>query len=339
MIEGLRIQVHNNPFVALATQQQVAAAQERARAALSAARNMMTNIAATARQAANEQNNFANASRKTAEATNQLDRSLQSLFANSRRSLSLYQRLRGQVLSLTSSYVGLYGAINGVNQAIQASMAMQAVESRLNVVTGGNTAETAAQMEWVKAEAERLGFSIETLAGEWSKFAVSAQASNFTMAETRKIFTSVAEAGRVLKLNSQQVERAFVAITQMMSKGTIQMEELRQQLGEHIPGAFALMAEAMGVSGAELSKMMEQGQLTSDALLKFADVLDKRFGSQLEKSLQMTQAEMGRFQTAVTLALNDIANSGVIDEFTNALRDKYPVRIHRQRIDQFFASN
>ncbi|MFA7168143.1 MAG: tape measure protein [Sphaerochaetaceae bacterium] len=303
-----------------ATQQQVAAAQERARAALAGVRNAMTGIASSARSTANEQNNLANSSRKAADATTQLDRSLRSLFANSRRSLSLYQRLRGQVLSLTSSYIGLYGAINGVNRAIQASMTMQAVESRLNVVTGGNVAETAAEMEWVKAEAYRLGFSIETLAGEWSKFAVSAQASNFTMAETRKIFTSVAEAGRVLKLNSQQVERAFVAITQMMSKGTIQMEELRQQLGEHIPGAFALMVEAMDVSGAELSRMMEQGQLTSDALLKFADVLDKRFGSQLEKSLQMTQAEMGRFQTAVMLALNDIANSGVIDEFTNALR-------------------
>src|SRR5690606_15244955 len=125
-----------------ATQQQVAAAQERARAALSAVRNMMTNIASTARQAANEQNNFANASRKTADATTQLDRSLQSLFANSRRSLSLYQRLRGQVLSLTSSYVGLFGAIDGVNRAIQASMTMQAIESRLNVITGGNVAET-----------------------------------------------------------------------------------------------------------------------------------------------------------------------------------------------------
>ncbi|MBP2303126.1 peptidylprolyl isomerase [Azospirillum picis] len=29
----------------------------------------------------------------------------------------------------------------------------------------------------------------------------------------------------------------------------------------------------------------------------------------------------------------------LIAEFTNALRDKYPVQIHRQRIDQFFASN
>jgi hypothetical protein len=29
----------------------------------------------------------------------------------------------------------------------------------------------------------------------------------------------------------------------------------------------------------------------------------------------------------------------LVAEFTNALRDKYPVRIHRQRIDQFFASN
>ncbi len=29
----------------------------------------------------------------------------------------------------------------------------------------------------------------------------------------------------------------------------------------------------------------------------------------------------------------------LVAEFTNALRDKYPVQIHRQRIDQFFASN
>lgn len=304
-----------------ATQQEVAAAQERARAALAGARNMMVATATAAGQAASGERSLGSAGKDAAAGTDKLDKSLQSLFANSRRSLSLFQRLRGEVLSLVSSYVGLYAAISGVNQVIQASMQMQATESRLNVVTNGDAAKTAAELTWVKNEADRLGFSLTTIAAEWSKFAVSAQASNFTMEQTRKVFTSVSEAGRVLKLDSQRLELAFNAITQMMSKGTIQMEELRQQLGEHIPGSFALMAQAAGVSGAELTKMMEKGQLTSDYLLKFADVLDKRFGPQLSKSLEMTQAEIGRFQTAMTLALNKIADAGVLDAFTKALRE------------------
>jgi len=215
----------------------------------------------------------------------------------------------------------LFAAIQGVNRVLQAASEMQATESRLNVVTDDDPQATADELQWVRNEADRLGFSIQTLASEWSKFAVSAQASNFTMDQTRKIFTSVSEAGRVLRLDSQRMERVFVALTQMMSKGTIQMEELRQQLGEHIPGAFALMAEAAGVSGAELSKMMESGQLTSDYLLKFADVLDQRFGGQLSNSMKSLQAEMGRFQTAVTIALNKIADAGTLDAFTDALRE------------------
>lgn len=299
----------------------LAAAYDRARAALAGVRNTMVDVSSIAMRTAQAVREVGSSGNTAAGGTSNLDRSLQSLFSNSRRSLSMFQRLRGEVLALASSFVGLYATIEGGRKVLEASMNMQAVESRLNVVTGGDQAKTAQEMTWVRKESERLGFSLTTLAGEWSKFAVSAQASNFTMDQTRKIFTSVSEAGRVLKLDSTRMESAFVALTQMMSKGTIQMEELRQQLGEHIPGAFALMAQAAGVSGAELTKMMEKGQLTSDYLIKFADVLDKRFGPQLSKSLQMTQAELGRFQTAMTLALNKIADAGLLDAFTEALRD------------------
>jgi tape measure domain-containing protein len=303
-----------------ATTEQIAAAQNRAKAALSGASNLMQQAAVANRQAASAQRDKTDATRKEEEANQKLDNALQSLFANSRRSLSLYQRWRGEVLSLISSYVGLMAAIQGVNQVIQASMQMQATESRLNVVTGGDPAQTAQEMRWLLQEADRLGFSLNELGSEWSKFAVAAQASNFSMGEARKIFLSVAGAGRVLKLDTQSMSQTFVALTQMMSKGTIQMEELRQQLGEHIPGAFSMMAKAAGVSSSELVKMMEKGQLTSDYLLKFADVLDDKFGPQLQNSLKMTQAEVGRFQTALTVALNEIADAGVIDAFTEALR-------------------
>lgn len=303
-----------------ATQDQIAAAQQRAQAAMQAARSTMVNIGSAANQAANGIRNQGKASEEAANSNKRLNREMTSLFANSRRSLSYFQRIRGEVLALITSYAGLYASIQGVNNVIQSAMTMQGIESRLNVVTGGDMVKTGDEFRWVREEADRLGFSMQTLGTEWSKFAVSAEASNFSLEDTRKIFTSVAEAGRVLKLDSQRISQTFVALTQMMSKGTIQMEELRQQLGEHIPGAFAMMAKAAGVSGAELTKMMEKGELTSDYLLKFADVLDQRFGGQLSKSLTMVQAEMGRFQTAVQAGLNAIAEAGTLDAFSEALR-------------------
>ena len=303
-----------------ATEQQSAAAQERARVALVGAKNAMVQMAPAARQSASGAEAAASATDKAANANKKLDAALQSLFANSRRSLSMYQRIRGEVLALTSSYLGLYAAIEGGRKILDASMSTDAIESRLNVITNGDMKKTGEEMQWVREQSERLGFDMRVLGSEWSKFGVAAQASNMPMDEARKIFLSVAEAGRVLKLDTQRVEMAFMALTQMISKGTIQAEELRQQLGEHIPGAFGMMAEAAGVSAAQLSKMMEQGQLTSDYLVKFADVLDKRFGQQLSKSLEMTQAELGRFQTAMFMALNEIGEAGAIDAFTDALR-------------------
>lgn len=302
-----------------ATQDQVAAAQQRAQAAIRGAQAAMVQETASANQNANAARRMGSAKQQAARQTDELSRSLQSLFSNSRRSLSYYQRIRGEVLALITSYAGLYAAIQGVNNVIQTSMGMEAVESRLNVVTGGDPQLTAQEMVWVREQADRLGFSIRTTADEWSKFAVAAQASNFEMADTRKIFLSVSEAARTLKLDSQQVSRAYVALTQMISKGKITAEELRQQLGEHIPGAFAMMAEAVGVTTAELDKMLEQGQVSSDNLIRFADVLDRRFGKQLPNALKTTQAEMGRFQTAVTLALNTIGEYGTMEAFTSAL--------------------
>lgn len=304
-----------------ASQDQIAAAQQRAQSAMQAARATMVNIGSAANQAANGIRNQGKASEEAAKSNRRLNQEMTSLFANSRRSLSYFQRVRGEVLALITSYAGLYAAIQGVNNVIQSAMTMQGIESRLNVVTGGDMTKTGDEFRWVREEADRLGFSMQTLGTEWSKFAVSAEASNFSLEDTRKIFTSVAEAGRVLKLDSQRISQTFVALTQMMSKGTIQMEELRQQLGEHIPGAFAMMAKAAGVSGAELTKMMEKGELTSDYLLKFADVLDQRFGGQLTKSLTMVQAEMGRFQTAVQAGLNSIAEAGTLEAFSQALRE------------------
>ena len=46
------------------------------------------------------------------------------------------------------------------------------------------------------------------------------------------------------------------ALAQMASKGTVSMEELRQQLGDRLPGALGLAAKGLGITEQELIKLV-----------------------------------------------------------------------------------
>lgn len=76
------------------------------------------------------------------------------------------------------------------------------------------------------------------------------------------------------------MQGAFLALGQMISKGKVQAEELRGQLGERLPGAFQLAAKAMNMTTAELDKFMADGKLTAEELLpKLAKVNERRLWS------------------------------------------------------------
>jgi tape measure domain-containing protein len=136
-------------------------------------------------------------------------------------------------------------------------------------------------------EAYKSFFNASTLAGQ-------------SQAETNRQFEAVTKAGTVLKLTADQMQGAFMALGQMMSKGTVQAEELRGQLGERIPGAFSIMAKALGVNERQLNKMLEQGQvLSKDALPAFAAELEKTFGGEAEKNLNGMVNTMNRFYNSI----------------------------------------
>ena len=88
----------------------------------------------------------------------------------------------------------------------------------------------------------------------------------------------------------------MLAVEQMLSKGKVTAEELRRQLGNSLPGAFNLMAQAAGVSTAELEKMMKAGQVISeDVLPRFAQVLNATTAAANFDSLQ---SSLNRFKNA-----------------------------------------
>ena len=111
---------------------------------------------------------------------------------------------------------------------------------------------------FLRKTAEDFGVDLSQLTKQYTQFYVSAK-DKISSTEIQGIFRSVSKAAASMGLTVQQQERAFLALNQMMSKGTIQAEELRGQLGEALPGAFGIMAKAVGVTEQELGKMMKAG--------------------------------------------------------------------------------
>ena len=105
-------------------------------------------------------------------------------------------------------------------------------------------------------------------------FYASAKGTSLEGDPTQDIFAGITQASRAYNLTTDQQQGAFLALTQMMSRGTISMEELRGQLSERLPGAMAIAARAMNMTQGELVELVSSGQLAADVFLpKFAQQL------------------------------------------------------------------
>jgi len=71
----------------------------------------------------------------------------------------------------------------------------------------------------------------------FARLSASASAMGVTLAQQEQLFDSFAKASTVLHLSADDSQRALLALEQMFSKGKIQAQELRLQLGQAIPGA------------------------------------------------------------------------------------------------------
>lgn len=162
--------------------------------------------------------------------------------------------------------------------------------------------------------AEEAGVEIASLTKAYTKFLASAKTTNITAEDTENIFRQVAKAGSVLGLSTDDIEGAFKALEQMMSKGTVQAEEIRGQLGERLPGSFQILAKSMGLTTAELGKQLELGNVLAEEVLpKFADELEKTYGLEAVDKVETLTAELNRMSNQWTLLIEEIeGDEGVI---------------------------
>ena len=183
--------------------------------------------------------------------------------------------------------------------SIQVARKFESLTNAINFASGG-LEEGAKSMEFLRERSELLGSDLLASTEGFKTLSAAMLGSKLEGQATRDIFDGVQVASTAMGLSSEDAKGTFLALGQIMGKGKVQAEELRGQIGERIPGAFNIAARAMGVTTAELNKMMETGNLLAeDFLPKFSNELKKTFGKALPTAAQSSQAQFNRFNNSM----------------------------------------
>lgn len=179
---------------------------------------------------------------------------------------------------------------------VTSAVKMVATTEAMNtaILLSASTAKIGAtNMAFLNSTIESLRLDSASAREGFKTLAGSFQNTKLEGAEMRRIFLSVSKASKVMGLSADQQKGTFVALGQIMSKGKVQAEELRGQLGERIPGAFQIAARAMGLTTKALDKQLSLGKVMSeDFLPKFATELEKTFGPKLKGTTDSLQGSL-----------------------------------------------
>lgn len=182
-----------------------------------------------------------------------------------------------------------------VGQFKQASTEMSVAKATLENVSKGFK-EYSENMAFLKRISNEYGQDLISLTNGFAKFHAAAKETSLSLDQQRYIYEALTRAAGAYHLSAEQTSNVMLAVEQMLSKGKVTAEELRRQLGNSLPGAFNLMAQAAGVSTAELERMMKAGQVISeDVLPRFAQVLNATTAAANFDSLQ---SSLNRFKNA-----------------------------------------
>lgn len=219
--------------------------------------------------------------------------SLQDLFSGKMNAAIKQTQKMDRVVSKLQSTVAMIGVGLGIREIVQTTAKFQSLENAIKA-TGD-----AKNLQFLNEQVDRLGLDITAAYNGYKTFSGALMGTALAGEQGNKVFRQVSEAATVMGLSGEQTEGAFLALGQMMSKGTVSAEELRGQLGERIPGAFQIAAKAMGVTTEQLGKMMQQGEIVaSEFLPKFGNELEKRFGKQAAGASESLQANLNKLDAS-----------------------------------------
>jgi lambda family phage tail tape measure protein len=180
----------------------------------------------------------------------------------------------------------------------------------------GTMEKAADEFKYVKQVSDEMGQNFYVIAKQFKSLSAASKGTTLEGKGVHDIFRAITKASASLGLTAYETEGALYAVQQMISKATVQSEELRGQLGERLPGAFRMAAEAMGLTMPQLSKQLELGNIMAEDLLpKLARVLEDTYSGEVSEAVEASNKLSEAWKT---LRYN-IAKSGFLSEASHSV--------------------
>jgi tape measure domain-containing protein len=229
--------------------------------------------------------------------------------------------------------LGGVALVSGVARLARGSAIAAAELGKLRLalenVAGSNTAQA---LEAIQRTVDDFNTPIQDATAGFTQLAAAGSAAGFSITELERVFRGLTAANKALGGDTEKLKGILLATTQVFSKGKVAAEELRGQIGERLPGAFALFAQATGRSTAELDKALSDGEVSLKDFVTFAESLLLKYeqdaqiiadgpaeaGARLEKDMANLNTTVGaeladlgaKFQTFASEAIK--ALNGVL---------------------------
>jgi tape measure domain-containing protein len=181
---------------------------------------------------------------------------------------------------------------------------------------------------------QKLLMPLEQTTKYFAQLRANTKEYNLSVADTKEILEGTALAIMATGGSAEDLDGAMRAVVQIMSKGGVQAEELRGQLGERFPGAVVKFAQANKMSFEELQAGLEAGTIGIREFINFAKknytdyakfseqlaIAPEYAGQRLKIALEQISLEIGGLFGPMGADIQDLL-TGTINNIAQFIKD------------------
>lgn len=216
--------------------------------------------------------------------------------------------------TLITGFIAAYGGKKLWDLLIGSNAEMEQYTTSLEVMLG-SASKASAMIEKMREFAAKTPLTLENvISGGVLLMSYGVDESN--------LIDTMTKLGDLASGNAEKMDRITLAYGQMLAKGKVTGEELRQMAEAGVPLQTAL-AESIGVTGEEFSKMVSAGKVGIDDLNKAITGLttgNGKFAGMMEKQSQTMQGMLSTLQDNVSEFFRKMGE-GAFGEVKFALQD------------------
>lgn len=238
---------------------------------------------------------------------------------------SQFDRMNAAATRFQRTVIGIFsaqaigrGVLTFVQSLGEAALALDRANFALVSVLGSSAAARQ-EFDFVARVSERLGLELLGATENYVKLAAAAKGTNIEGQKTRDLFEALSVNIARLGLSADDTNGILKAMVQIISKGKLSAEELRQQLGERFPGALRAAERALGLTSAELDKALQDGKISAEIFVNAFTAELQRMATGLDGRITSMQASLNRLSNAWLRTQKRILDAGFGEEIQKTL--------------------